>query len=379
MTWQISMDNNFAGKNGFIWWTGIVENRNDPLKLGRLRVRIIGWHTDDLNEVKSEHLPWADAVTPLTHSNASLDIKEGDWVIGFFTDGNNAQKPVVFGQLNGLNPKTVNTNLGFSPQLTPEQKALQPKASDSIIVDKAGEPTTPRTARGVVAGTPVGVANEKRAHVCDIREEMKMAAALARLKFSQLVQAIREAVRAIIKALGFSPDGVTGRFIEIAKQLLRDLKFIQSIIEEVRDWTRVIVDFARKVRAMIDWLLTLPKKLLAFLKDCLAELYASLKTGIADLFSVSGGVGDNTESGISEAMGVFGEIVDTAKSTVQAGIEVVAAPAAIVSALASPTSAADVTKAGDLITSYISTTAASDTSSNTVTSVLNSRTNFKMA
>jgi len=344
MTWQISLDNNFAGKNGFIWWTGIVENRNDPLKLGRLRVRIIGWHTDDLNEVKSEHLPWADAVTPLTHSNASLDIKEGDWVIGFFTDGNNAQKPVVFGQLNGLNPKTVNTNLGFSPQLTPEQKALQPKASDS-----------------------------------DIREEMKMAAALARLKFSQLVQAIREAVRAIIKALGFSPDGVTGRFIEIAKQLLRDLKFIQSIIEEVRDWTRVIVDFARKVRAMIDWLLTLPKKLLAFLKDCLAELYASLKTGIADLFSVSGGVGDNTESGISEAMGVFGEIVDTAKSTVQAGIEVVAAPAAIVSALASPTSAADVTKAGDLITSYISTTAASDTSSNTASSVTSSRTNFKMA
>lgn len=373
------MDNNFAGKNGFIWWTGIVENRNDPLKLGRLRVRIIGWHTDDLNEVKSEHLPWADAVTPLTHSNASLDIKEGDWVIGFFTDGNNAQKPVVFGQLNGLNPKTVNTNLGFSPQLTPEQKALQPKASDSIIVDKAGEPTTPRTARGVVEGTPVGVANEKRAHVCDIREEMKMAAALARLKFSQLVQAIRTAVRAILDALGNSPDGIVARFIEIAKALLRDLKFIQSIIEEIRDWTRVIVDFARKVRAMIDWILTLPKKLLAFLKDCLAELYASLKTGIADLFSLSGGVGDNTESGITEAMGVFGEIVDTAKSTVQAGIEVVAAPVAIVTAFTSPTSAADITKAGDLVTGYLSETALSNASSNTINDIQNSSSNLQMA
>ena len=281
--------------------------------------------------------------------------------------------------MNGIKSAEFNTNEGFSPQLTDAQKAIQPKASSAIIMEKLDEPTTPRTARGVVEGTPVGIANENRAHVCDIREEMKMAAALARLKFSQLVQAIREAVRAIIKALGFSPDGVTGRFIEIAKQLLRDLKFIQSIIEEISDWTKVIVDFARKVRAMIDWLLTLPQKLLAFLKDCLAELYASLKTGIADLFSVSGGVGDNTESGITEAMGVFGEIVDTAKSTVQAGIEVVAAPAAIVTALTSPTSAADVTKAGDLITSYISTTAASDTSSNTVTSVLNSRTNFKMA
>lgn len=373
------MDNNFAGKNGFIWWTGIVENRNDPLKLGRLRVRIIGWHTDDLNEVKSEHLPWADAVTPLTHSNASLDIKEGDWVIGFFTDGINAQKPVVFGQLNGLNPKVVNTNIGFSPQLTPEQKALLPKPASSLVVDKAGEPTTPRTARGVVTGTPVGVANEKRAHVCDIRDEMKKAAALARLKFSQLVQAIREAVRAIIKALGFSPDGVTGRFIEIAKQLLRDLKFIKSIIDEIRDWTNVIVGFAKKVRAMIDWLLTLPKKLLAFLKDCLAELYASLKGGISELFSLSGGVGDNTESGISEAMGVFGEIVDTAKSTAQSAIAVVQAPAAIVSALASPASATDVSKVGNLVNSYISAAVSNDTSSNSASTVSSSRSNFKMA
>ena len=373
------MDNNFAGMNGFIWWVGVVENRYDPLKLGRLRVRIVGWHNEDKNELKSEHLPWADALTPLTHTNASLDVKEGDWVTGFFTDGTNAQKPVVFGQLNGIKSSEFNTNQGFSPQLTDAQKAIQPKAADAIVMEKLDEPTTPRLSRGIVKGTPVGVANEKRAHVCDIREEMKMAAALARLKFSQLVQAIREAVRAIIKALGFSPDGVTGRFIEIAKQLLRDLKFIQSIIEEIRDWTKVIVDFAKRVRAMIDWLLTLPKKLLAFLKDCLAELYASLKTGIADLFSVSGGVGDNTESGISEAMGVFGEIVDTAKSTVQAGIEVVAAPVAIVTALTSPTSAADVSKAGDLITSYISTTASNDTSSNSASTVSSSRSNFKMA
>jgi hypothetical protein len=373
------MDNNFAGMNGFIWWVGVVENRYDPLKLGRLRVRIVGWHNEDKNELQSEHLPWADALTPLTHTNASLDIKEGDWVIGFFTDGNNAQKPVVFGHLNGIKTSEFNTNEGFSPQLTDAQKAIQPKAADAIVMEKLDEPTTPRTARGVVEGTPVGVANENRAHVCDIRDEMKKAAALARLKFSQLVQAIRAAVRAILDALGNSPDGVVARFIEIAKGLLRDLKFIQSIIEEIRDWTNVIVGFARKVRAMIDWILTLPKKLLAFLKDCLAELYASLKGGISELFSLSGGVGDNTDSGISEAMGVFGEIVDTAKATVQAGIEVVQAPAAIVAAFTSPASAADITKAGDLVTGYLSATALNNASSNTVTNIQNSSSNFQMA
>ena len=30
---------NFMGMDGFIWFTGVVEDRNDPSKLGRVRVR----------------------------------------------------------------------------------------------------------------------------------------------------------------------------------------------------------------------------------------------------------------------------------------------------------------------------------------------------
>ena len=37
----------FMGKNGFVWFYGVVEDRHDPLYLGRVRVRCIGWHTDD--------------------------------------------------------------------------------------------------------------------------------------------------------------------------------------------------------------------------------------------------------------------------------------------------------------------------------------------
>ena len=37
--------NNFAGLNGFVWWVGEIEDRVDPLNMGRVRVRIFGWHT----------------------------------------------------------------------------------------------------------------------------------------------------------------------------------------------------------------------------------------------------------------------------------------------------------------------------------------------
>ena len=51
--------NNFMGFDGFIWWMGVVEDNNDPEQLGRVRVRCIGIHTEDREELPTEDLPWA--------------------------------------------------------------------------------------------------------------------------------------------------------------------------------------------------------------------------------------------------------------------------------------------------------------------------------
>ncbi len=64
----------FMGKNGFVWWYGVVEDRKDPLFLGRVKVRVIGWHTDDKtpNEgIPTEDLPWADVILPITSATIS--------------------------------------------------------------------------------------------------------------------------------------------------------------------------------------------------------------------------------------------------------------------------------------------------------------------
>ena len=52
-------DNYFMGMDGFVWWTGVVEDRNDPAKLGRVRVRCLGLHTEDKVNIPTEALPWA--------------------------------------------------------------------------------------------------------------------------------------------------------------------------------------------------------------------------------------------------------------------------------------------------------------------------------
>lgn len=98
--------NNFIGKNGFIWWVGVVENRSDPLGLGRCQVRIFGHHGDGNEESKtkipSSDLPWAHPLYPLNNSKSFSVPELGDWIVGFFFDGEAAQYPVMMGVLPGF-------------------------------------------------------------------------------------------------------------------------------------------------------------------------------------------------------------------------------------------------------------------------------------
>ena len=96
------------GKDGFNWFVGVVEDRQDPQTLGRLRVRCLGYHTEGLDKLKTEDLPWAHVMNPITSATVSglgqspLGAVEGTWVVGFFQDGSDAQQPIIIGTLPGV-------------------------------------------------------------------------------------------------------------------------------------------------------------------------------------------------------------------------------------------------------------------------------------
>jgi len=109
------------GKDGFQWFVGVVEDRNDPKTLGRLRVRCLGYHTEDLTKLPTSDLPWAHVMNPITSATVSgigqspLGAVEGTWVVGFFTDGSDAQQPMIMGTLPGVPAKlpTKDDTKGF--------------------------------------------------------------------------------------------------------------------------------------------------------------------------------------------------------------------------------------------------------------------------
>jgi hypothetical protein len=93
--------------NDIKWFTGVVEDNNDPQQRGRVKVRAIGYHTPDSEEIPTSGLPWATPLMPVTSASMSgigtsaTGLLPGSWVMGFFRDGDECQDPIVIGSIPG--------------------------------------------------------------------------------------------------------------------------------------------------------------------------------------------------------------------------------------------------------------------------------------
>jgi len=107
---------NFLGRDGFVWWIGQVADpstwRNEKTRIDngkeawgyRCKVRIIGYHSFDRNELDDKDLPWAHILTSASDGAPGQGgfgklplLVGGESVVGFFLDGEEAQQPVVMG------------------------------------------------------------------------------------------------------------------------------------------------------------------------------------------------------------------------------------------------------------------------------------------
>lgn len=103
----------------FVWFFGVVEDRMDPEKLGRIRVRIFGYHSENSSDIQKNDLAWAIPIQDISSGSLSglgrspTGIVEGTHVFGFFYDGHDTQVPMVLGTLGGI-PSEKNSSKGFN-------------------------------------------------------------------------------------------------------------------------------------------------------------------------------------------------------------------------------------------------------------------------
>ena len=135
---------------------GVVENRNDPLKLGRCQVRLVGLHTHDKSVLPTAELPWATPMQPVTSAAMNgigwspTGPVEGTTVIIFFAD-EDQQQPIMMGTLGGI------------PQS--KDAAIAAEESGSIITDGGVLTSTDGEPVKSSDGTPVTLGNRVESEI----------------------------------------------------------------------------------------------------------------------------------------------------------------------------------------------------------------------
>jgi hypothetical protein len=132
-----------------IFYTGVVENRGDPMRLGRCQVRIVGLHSENKTELPTDMLPWAYPMQPVTSAAMNgigyspVGPVEGTWVVIFFRD-EECQQPIMIGTFGGIpQAKGIDSNYvnDGSDYLIKTDGGLT-EAAQATPTDKSGTNTT---------------------------------------------------------------------------------------------------------------------------------------------------------------------------------------------------------------------------------------------
>ena len=174
---------NFMGRDGFQWFVGVVEDRQDPKFLGRVKVRCLGYHPDNLTKLPTADLPWAHPMNPITSATVSgvgqtpLGSVEGTWVVGFFQDGAEAQMPVIIGTLPGvpsslpekaeLGDDGIYNGQGFQDYINGNYPKYAETDINRLAVNDTENPHSTLTIRKADRDLAVGVANVDATDIVD--------------------------------------------------------------------------------------------------------------------------------------------------------------------------------------------------------------------
>jgi hypothetical protein len=314
--------NNFIGQS----WIGVVENTEDPLKQGRVKVRIFGHHTEDLILLPTAALPWCTLMTGPNVSGSFNVPEAGAYVTGYFADGDSTQNPYIAAILPGIQAAAPDTSIGFSPQpLFPhsaptEAEKAKPVLPPNIQEKKIGEPDTPLTARGIVVGSGVGLTNANLVHVCDFRYQFNFdiglsgltnpitaiqnaiktgknnAANIVRFLVSKLNDQIKLALKALITSMNLDP---TGQLSSIYATLKFKLDDINDFIEKIAGYVAIastIYYLVQDINQIITYLQSLPARFLAIVQDCITRFLNGVKAFGAAVAAVPGQIGATVDS-----------------------------------------------------------------------------------
>jgi hypothetical protein len=163
----------------------------------------------------------------------------------------------------------------------------------NIYQTKADEPSqTSLEGMGDIKNSSIAVSNNNKVHICDTTLYIRQKINLGKIA-KTVITAIRDAIKEIMLFLGITPG--SNALVEDLKALSRYIRDKIKILKEINTAIDTFILLVREIKAVIEYILNLPARLIAYFLGCLKEAYAELAKQFADVVSqVSGAVDDAT-------------------------------------------------------------------------------------
>lgn len=140
------------------FFIGVVEDIQDPLRIGRVKLRVKGIHSESKVQTPTEDLPWAAPMHPITSAAdkgvgyGGVGMLVGTQTVCFFRDPGKFQEPVVIGTLPGLQE----SDIGSSSEIrTGQESDLGMYATNNYVQREDSIVTKKNKTKIVVSGSVV--------------------------------------------------------------------------------------------------------------------------------------------------------------------------------------------------------------------------------
>lgn len=211
-------------------------------------------------------------------------------------------------------------------------------ASNAVSLNSAENPipnspsNTPIYASGNASAAATGIkkSNATVSHACDSSTYVGMVAKQIGAFGGKIVQAIRDAIKAILAYFGVNPSssGITSQLKKIAQYIKDKAKFIKEISDAINGY----IVYLNALKQLLQYILSLPARLLAYFKDCISTIQKQIVAGFK---SALDNTPDPTSSALSDAQNAFKDVQSSVTQFQQSLQNVVAASSSLVTAATS--------------------------------------------
>jgi len=282
----------------FNWWIGQIaddstwrdnmvpgkfENKDDIPGWGRrYKVRIIGLHDQGEESLRSDELPWAQVMYPITagggqtSSSQTPNLRQGNFVFGFFLDGQEMQVPVIMGVLGNNSQTELQTKTGFNKgkNFTPQSGYAESKEA------KSGSKKEKAPDQGLVIakGKTPTMENPDAVHQTsagDVKREDKLQEKIPLMKPDDTVGSAMKAIQTVL-------DNLTQK---ITKYLNAITSYVDAVSNTISNLQKLVSDaacqIAKYMKVIFDKIMEYVLKLL---NKTLTKVVSALPSSLRYLF-----------------------------------------------------------------------------------------------